>query len=75
MTVIPLYADYTRAMEGVAKVARRNTHLIVATNKATGEVQSWHARPRAEARDYRDAMRIVLGDAWMVRAVRVRRFR
>lgn len=65
---------YAEAMRSAVEEARRNTHLVVATNKRTGEVQSWHARLRAEARDYRDSLRVVLGGQWTVKVVPMRRW-
>lgn len=73
MTVIPFDQSFARAMDGVAADMKRRTHIVVARSLDTGEVRSWQARPRGEALDYRDAQRIMLGDRWKVRAVRVRR--
>lgn len=72
MTVVSL-GSYAADMRTVAQAARRNTHLIVARHKVTGEVQSWHARPRAEAVAYRDGLRGVFSNEWAVKAVPVRR--
>ncbi|GAA0720232.1 hypothetical protein Drose_06520 [Dactylosporangium roseum] len=62
--------DYAADLRTLAVQARRNTHLVVAKHRATGEVRSWHARPRREAVEYRDNLRHVLGDQWTVKAVR-----
>jgi hypothetical protein len=74
MTTYHLAGSYATAMRTVAEQARRNTHLIVATNKGTGEVVSQHARPRREAVEYRDTWRTVLGSEWTVKVVPLRRW-
>ncbi len=66
--------DFTTDMQAVADAARRNTHLIVATHKRTGERQSWHARPRREARECRNLRRETLGGEWAVKIVALRRW-
>lgn len=73
MTVVQL-DRYTVAMAGAAAAARRNTHLIVARHRGTGETMSWHARPRREAVEYRDLRRVTLGAGWTVKVVAVRRW-
>lgn len=74
MTVLTFPGRYAADMAAVALAARRNTHLIVARHKRTSEVQSWHARPRREAREYRDLRRETLGDEWTVKVVPLRRW-
>ncbi len=71
MTVVHL-GNYEADLQAAARAARRNTHLIVATHKRTGERQSWHARPRREAVEYRDQQRGTLSGEWTVKTVRVR---
>lgn len=74
MTVLTLpLRDYDADMRALAAAARRNTHIIVATNRMTGEVLSRHARPRAEAAEYAATWRRVLGSDWTVKAVPVRK--
>ncbi|GAA2608285.1 hypothetical protein GCM10010399_43910 [Dactylosporangium fulvum] len=65
--------DYAADLRMLADQARRNTHIVVARHRQTGEARSWHARPRREAVEYRDNLRHVLGDQWVVKAVRRRK--
>lgn len=74
MTAVFSPANYAADMAAVALAARANTHLIIATHRKTGEVQSWHARPRREARTCRDLRREALGAEWAVKIVALRRW-
>jgi hypothetical protein len=74
MTVLTFpHRDYDADMQALADQLRRNTHLVIATNRTTGEVLSQHARPRGDAVEYAATWARTLGPGWTAKAMPVRK--